>query len=107
MKLFDEKYKIQETIYNNELSPSTIYMALDETSKKVAVKRVKKDRLGKGYLHDFARNEMVIQQSLGRLSNNIVKVPDYFEDNETFTMVMEYSEDPTYFEELLENVNMY
>jgi serine/threonine protein kinase len=105
MRLFEEKYKIQETVYNNQLSPSTIYLALDiELNKKFAVKRVKKERLSKGYQVDFARNEMVIQQSLGRLSNNIVKVPDYYEDDSTFTMVMEYSEDPTYFEDLLENV---
>jgi serine/threonine protein kinase len=47
---------------------------------------------------------MVIQQSLGRLSNNIVKVADYYEDDNAFTMVMEYSDDPSYFEDLLENV---
>jgi serine/threonine protein kinase len=101
---FDEKYKIIETIYNNQLSPSTIYLAEDNCLKKVAVKQVQKNRLGKNYLHDFARNEMVIQQSLGRLSNNIVKVIDYYEDDNTYTMTMEYSQDASYFEDLLENV---
>jgi hypothetical protein len=47
---------------------------------------------------------MVIQQSLSRLSENIVKVPDYYEDDFAYTTVMEYSEDPCYFEDLLENV---
>jgi serine/threonine protein kinase len=105
MNFFDLKYKIIETLYNNQLSPSTIYLAEDiKLGGKVAVKKVRKDRLSKSYLHDFARNEMVIQQSLGRLSNNIVKVPDYFEDDGAFTMIMEYSDDPCYFEDLLENV---
>jgi serine/threonine protein kinase len=105
---FEDKYKITETIYDNSLSPSTIYIAEDNNiNKKVAVKQVKKDRLSKSYLHDFSRNEMVIQQSLGRMSNNIVKVPDYYEDDIAYTMVMELSEDPCFFEDLLENVFKY
>jgi serine/threonine protein kinase len=105
MKIYDDKYKIKETIYNNQLSPSIIYLATDaETGTKVAVKQVQKDRLSQAYLHDFARNEMVLQQSLSRLSDNIVKVPAYFEDESSFTTVMEYCDDPCYFEDLLENV---
>jgi hypothetical protein len=102
---FKDSYILADILYNNPLSPSIIYSAKDTQGNQFAVKQVKKERLSQTYLFDFARNEMVIQQSLSRLSNNIVKVPDYYEDDEHFTMVMEYSEDPCYFEELLENVN--
>ena len=104
-KIYKDKYKIQETIYNQQLSASKIFLAIDiDNNLNVAIKRVKKDRLTQSFMHELAKNEIVLQYSLSRLSNNIVKVPAYFEDEEYFTTIMEYSEEPCYFEDLLENV---
>lgn len=55
-------------------------------------------------MHTFVKNEMTLQYSLCRISNNIVKVPAYFEDDNKYSIVMEYSNDPCYFENMLENV---
>jgi hypothetical protein len=63
-----------------------------------------KDRLRHSYLHEFARNEMAIQYSLSQLSNNIVRVPFYFEEEDSYTSIMELSSDPRYFEDILDNV---
>jgi hypothetical protein len=70
----------------------------------MAIKKVMKDRLRHSYLHEFARNEMAIQYSLSQLSNNIVRVPCYFEEEDSYTSIMELSSDPRYFEDLLDNV---
>lgn len=106
MKIFEENYKIEETLYTQNLSPTVIYTGTDLTNNtKIAIKELRKSKLkGKLYLNEFAKNEMAIHYSLSRLSNNIVKVPAYFENEESYLMVMEYSNQPNYFEDLLENV---
>jgi hypothetical protein len=58
------------------------------------------------YMHSLAKNEMATQYSLGLISNNIVKVSAYFEDEAKYSMIMEYSDDPCYFENMLENVDL-
>ena len=104
-KILNENYTIIDTVYKEQLSPSCIYLATEvNKNQQYAVKKVMKDRLRHSYMHDFARNEMAIQYSLSRFSNNIVKVPCYFENEDSYTTVMELSHDPRYFEDLLENV---
>ncbi len=56
-------------------------------------------------MHTFVKNEMTLQYSLCRISENIVKVPAYFEDETKYRLIMEYSQDPCYFENMLENVD--
>jgi len=104
-KIFNENYEMKKTIYSIGLSPTTISIAQNlQTNKLVAVKELRKDRLNKNFLSDFAKNEMTIHYSLSKLSNNIVNVIDYFEDENSYIMAMEYCDEPKYFEDILENV---
>ena len=104
MKEFQEKYSVKETIYTNELAIGKILLLIDKYGCKYAAKQYMKNRIRNPVLHEFTKNELAMQTSLGKLSNNIVKVLDYYEDHESYVMVMEYSYQPTYFEDLLENV---
>jgi len=104
-KIFYENYEIKKVIYSNGLSPSTISVAKNlKTDKMVAIKELRKDRLSKSYLAEFAKNELIIHYSLSKLSNNIVNVFDYFEDENSYRLAMEFCEEPNYFEDILENV---
>jgi len=104
-KIFNENFQMKKVIYSTGLSPTTISIAQHvETNKIVAVKELRKERLNKNYLNEFARNELTIHYSLSKLSNNIVNVIDYFEDENSYIMAMEYCEEPNYFEDILENV---
>ena len=98
------KYKIIEKIYSNVLANSEILLLEDSEGVKYAGKQTKKKRLSNNNFHEFTKNEMVIQYSLSRFSKHIVKIIDYFENEEFYIMVMEYSYQPNYFEDLLENV---
>ena len=62
------------------------------------MKQIKKEKLHESYLHEFAKIECAVQYSLGKLSNLIVNVPQYFEDKESYYIVMEYSKYHGYFE---------
>lgn len=104
MKTFKQKYSTIQLIYSNELSSSTVSLVHDENGKSYACKSVKKKRLRNSIFHDFTRNEMALQYSLSRSSDNIARVEEYFEDDVSYAMVMEYSSEPQYFEELLEDV---
>jgi serine/threonine protein kinase len=98
-------YKIEKTIYHDQLSASTILLATDiEHNQTYAIKQISKEKLSNYYMHTFVKNEMTLQYSLCRISDNIVKVPAYFEDETKYSLVMEYSQDPCYFENMLENV---
>lgn len=102
---FNETFEINKVIYSNGLSPTTISLAKHlQTDKLVAVKELRKDRLNKNFLNEFAKNELTIHYSLSKLSNNIVDVIDYFEDEKDYILVLEYCEEPNYFEDILENV---
>ena len=87
------------------MSPTIICIAKDlQIDKFVAIKELRKDRLNKNFLAEFAKNELIIHYSLSKLSNNIVNVIDYFEDETAYKLAMEYCEEPNYFEDILENV---
>ena len=108
-KKFDENYLIKKVIFAQSLSPSVISLAeCNLTKKLVAVKELKKEKFhNKEYLHDFAKNELLIHHSLWKKSKNIVEVYDYFEDENSYVLLMEYCENATYFEDILENVNIF
>lgn len=107
-KAFENKFQMRNVIYSNSLSPNIISLAENVLNNKlVAVKEIRKDKLTKSFLHEFAKNEVSIHQSLSKISNNIVDVIDYFEDETTYTIVMEYCDEPNYFEDILENVIYY
>ena len=87
------------------MSPTIISVANNlQTDKLVAIKELRKDRLSKNFLAEFAKNELIIHYSLSKLSNNIVNVIDYFEDENAYKLAMEYCDEPNYFEDILENV---
>ncbi len=107
-KDFEEKFRINKVICSNSLSPNTISLAENiKNNKLAAIKEIRKEKLSKSYLHEFAKNEIAIHHSLSKLSNNIVNVIEYFEDESNYTIAMEYCEEPNYFEEILENVFFY
>lgn len=87
------------------MSPTIISLAENlENNRLVAIKELRKDRLNKNFLNEFAKNELTIHYSLSRISNNIVNVLDYFEDDFSYILAMEYCEEPNYFDDILENV---
>ncbi len=106
MDVFNKKYKVMYVFYSNELACSRVTLLEDTHGIKYAAKQILKNKLNNKYFHEFARNELSLHSSLSKLSNTIVKVEEYFEDEEKYTMVMEYAHDPDYFEDLLENVSL-
>ncbi len=89
------------------MATSEITLVEDIEGNRFACKETRKKRLSTSYFHEFIRNEMVIQYSLSKYSDDIVKVLDYYEDENSYFMIMEYSYQPTYFEDLLENVHKF
>ena len=75
-----------------------------ETKMKYAAKHVKKNRLQSQVFHEFIKNEMAIQFSLCKLSDNIVQCEGYYENEDSYLMILEYSAFSHYFNDLLENV---
>lgn len=104
--IFNDNYKIIEKIYTQELASTEILLVEDTNGVKWAAKRILKKKLKSELFHELIRNEFALHFSLSKLCNNIIKVPDYFEDEVSYLMLMEYSSQPNYFEELLENVNI-
>jgi len=105
-KIFTDNYEINKVIYSQGLSPTVISIAKNlQSDKFVAIKELRKDRLTKNFLAEFAKNELIIHYSLSKLSNNIVNVIDYFEDEHSYKLAMELCDEPNYFEDILENVN--
>ncbi len=105
INLLTEFYTIeQKKIYGLSLSPTEVYKGIDKRSgSKVAIKELKKEKLNESFKREMAMNEMVIHDSLSKLSNNIVQINNYFEDEKAYYLIMEFSEDANYFEEMLEN----
>ncbi len=105
INFFRKIYKLEEkTIYANSLSPSVIYKGVEVSSgSKVAIKELRKDRLNDESMHEMTKNEFSIHHFMSKISNNIVKVKDYYEDEKAYYLVMEFSEEPDFFEDLLEN----
>lgn len=104
INLLYENYKIDsKQIYKATLSATEIHVGYErQTGNKVAIKELKKSKL-KDFMQEFAKNELTIHDSMARVSANVCKVKDYFEDEKAFYMVMEFSDEPNYFEDMLEN----
>lgn len=101
-----EHYIFDDKIYSSALAMSTIHLVKDHDGKKYALKEIRKSRLNQPYQFELARNELSIHYSLSKLTDNIVKVYNYYEDDHSYFMLMEYSPKPDYFEELFsDNVN--
>jgi hypothetical protein len=105
MKLYNENFKKIETIYKTPLAATEINLVETEKGERYAAKEILKKKLRYSYSHEFIRNEMALQFSLSRICENIVPVLEYYEDDERYVMVMDYSKQPDYFDDLLENVN--
>ena len=105
MKVYKENYKIGEQLYSNSLACSRISLIEDNNGTQFAVKEIFKNKLRNNFVQEFAKNELCLHYSLSKLSRSIVKIDNYYEDEERYTMVMEYSYDPEYFVDLLENVS--
>lgn len=107
-KIFNESFELKKIICSNPLSPNTISLAKNLQNNQIAaIKEIKKEKLKKDYLHEFAKNELAIHYSLSKLSNNIVDAIDYFDDENSYFLAMEYCEEPNYFPDILENVINY
>jgi len=105
VKLLWEIYDKIAIVYELALSPTVILKVRNKKTKEIfALKQIKKEKLHESYLHEFAKIECAVQYSIGKLSNLIVNVPQYFEDKDSYYIVMEYSKYHGYFEELLEKV---
>jgi len=102
---FNENFKIIKTIIPNGISPTVIHIAENiNTNKMFALKELRKEKLKHDFSFDFAKSELTIHYNLSKLSNNIVTALDYYEDEKSYYLLMEFCEEPNYFEEILENV---
>lgn len=106
MNIFTENFTKLKTLYSSALAATEIILVEDRDGKKYAVKEIIKAKLKHSYLQELIRNEIALQFSLCKKSENIVKVPEYFEDEERYVMLMEHSPQSDYFEDLLENVSI-
>ena len=97
-------YKIEQTIYNLELSPCSIYLGVDKDNRKVAIKQVLKSRISNEHMTEFIRNEMAVHSFISKMSDNIINLYEYYEDENSYSLILEYCNLPTYFENLLEDV---
>lgn len=68
------------------------------------MKELKKEKFKNDFSYELAKSELVFHCSLSKLSNNIVNAYEYYEDEQAYYLLMEFCEDPNYFEEILENV---
>jgi serine/threonine protein kinase len=102
---FNENFQIIEKIYEKELSASIVSQGIDlKANEKVAIKELRKEFLREPYQHEMAKIELSVHHSLSQFSDNIVNAPYYFENDDSYLLVMEYCEEPNFFENLLENV---
>ncbi len=109
IELFRARYTSSAIVYSHGLSPTIIYTGIDNIDdSKVAIKQIRKSKIDKPFLHEMAKNELAVHYSLSNNTNcnNIVKAKDYFEDDSSYYLVMEYSPDPNYFEDMFENVRI-
>jgi hypothetical protein len=105
--LYDKSFRELQSIYSSSLAATQILLVEDLEGNKYAAKKIYKNKLRSSFMHEFLKNEIAIQFSLSRLSENIVKVPEYFEDEERYIMLMEYSSFTDYFDDMLENVKFF
>lgn len=101
-----EKYAIKETVYECNLAPTKVYIGEDiKTGEQVAIKETNKSKMGKDIYTELILNELAISKYLSTRTNSVVHVYDYFEEDESYIIVMELCDRPNFFEELLENVS--
>ncbi len=101
-------YRVDKNIYFQGLSPTKIYKGYSNGTK-VAIKETMKSKLSTPLHHEFIRNEMAIHFALSNNSHcdNITRAYDYFENDNSYYLVMEFSPNPDFFEDILENVSSY
>jgi serine/threonine protein kinase len=105
---YNERFKRENEIYHPGITPTSIFRAFDnELNENIVLKELKKSKLLTNYMNEFAKNELAIHYSLSNYTDceNIVKVREYFENSDAYYMIMEYSPEPNFFEDLLEVVN--
>jgi len=92
-------------IYREELAPTSVSIAtMQSTGQKVALKKIYKSCLINDFQKRQAIQECTLHSSLDHRS--IVKAFEWGEDDETFSLVLEYIDRPTYFKEKIEeNLN--
>jgi len=90
-------------MYEDPLSATIISIAIDLSGKQFAIKEIRKIKLREPLNHELARNELSIHYTLSKKSNYIVEVPEYFENETAYIMVMEYCNSSNYFSYRLEN----
>ncbi len=107
---YTDKYHIEDCIYSQSLTPTSIFQAVDKQSgERVVIKEIKKNKLVASYMHEFAKNELALHYSLSNYTycENIVKTIDYFENEMAYYLIMECSPEPNFLDELLETVNSF
>jgi len=102
-EIFEKKYKISSKLYEDPLSATIISIAIDLSGKQFAIKEIRKIKLRDPLNHELARNELSIHYTLSKKSNYIVDVPEYYENETAYIMVMEYCNNSNYFSYRLEN----
>ena len=104
IKEFERKYKITQQLYENPLAATKIYVAIDKDGVQYAIKEIKKEKLKDSFNFELARNELTIHYSLSKKSSFICNIPEYYENENSYFMLMEYCNNPNYFQYRLENV---
>jgi len=100
---FEKTYKIVQQVYDNPLAATKIYLAQDSNEMPFAIKEIRKEKLKDKFGIELARNEMTTHYTLSKMSNYICSVPEYFENEQSYYMIMEYCSNPNYFQYRLEN----
>jgi hypothetical protein len=104
---FNKKYKMLDLVYECMLAPTKVYIGEDlETGEKVAIKEIVKTKLSKDVYFEFICNELAVSKYLSSIIHSVVRVYDYFEDDQSFIIVMELCDRPKFFEEMLEDVSL-
>jgi serine/threonine protein kinase len=103
-KDYESKYVLTQQLYENPLAATKIYIANDKSNASFAIKEIKKEKLKDSFNFELARNELSIHYSLSKKSSYIVSVPEYFESEQSYIMVMECCNNPNYFQHRLETV---
>lgn len=106
-KEFDENYEKIRLLYSCQLAPTKIYEGIaKESNKCVAIKETLIDQLD-DFHKEFLKNELVIAHYMSKITHSVVIVYDYFHIDNKYVLVMEYSDRPNFFYELLEDVGFF
>lgn len=99
-------YDFTETLYDVVVSPTKILIGTDKkTGVQYAIKQVNKSKLNSSLMLEFIYNEFELTKYLCSNCEYIIKVYDYYEDENYLYLIMELCDRPHFFEELLENVS--